>query len=111
GVYRQLCLDITPPSFLRYSSERDAEVIRPLRPVAHAALGSDRLPDWIDRRRDVPLVYFTLGTNTNTNLSMFRAVIDGLCDLDVELLVTIGYGRDPESLGPLPRNVHVHDYV
>src|SRR5205085_2174661 len=111
GIYRNLCLDITPPSFPRYASDNHADVIRALRPVAHAALGSDQLPDWIDRRRDVPLVYFTLGTNTNTDLSMFRAVIDGLSDLDVELLVTIGFGRDPASIGPLPRSVHVDNYV
>src|SRR5205807_952259 len=101
----------TPPSFQPYVSDNHADVIHALRPVPHAALGSDQLPHWIDRRRDVPLVYFTLGTNTNTEVSMFRAVIDGLSDLDVELLVTIGFGRDPASIGPLPRNVHVDNYV
>ncbi len=111
GVYRALCFDITPPSFQPYAADSHADVIRPLRPVAHEPLGSERLPDWMDWRRDVPLVYFTLGTNTNTNLSMFRAVIDGLSDLDVELLVTIGFGRDPASIGLLPENVHVHNYV
>ena len=59
----------------------------------------------------MPLAYFTLGTNTNTDLSMFRAVINRVSDLDVEVLVTTGFGRDPASIGLLPDNIHVHNNV
>jgi MGT family glycosyltransferase len=59
----------------------------------------------------VPLVYMTLGTNTNSDLSMFRSVIEGLSGTDVDLLITIGFGSDPASIGPLPSNAHVESYV
>jgi UDP:flavonoid glycosyltransferase YjiC (YdhE family) len=53
----------------------------------------------------------TLGTNTNSDTAMFRSVIDGLCDLDVDVLLTIGHGRDPAAIGPLSANAHVENYV
>lgn len=109
GLYRHLCLDIAPPA-LRSAIERWVRV-QPLRPVPLPPLDSEHLPDWLHRRRDVPLVYMTLGTNTNTNLSVFRAVIDGVSDLDVDVLITLGFGAETTSLGSVPSNVHVAQYV
>ncbi|HEX6109497.1 MAG TPA: glycosyltransferase [Ktedonobacteraceae bacterium] len=113
GLYRSLCLDITPPSFQPYESARHRDVMRPLRPIAQPPIPGELLPQWIERRREVPLVYMTLGTNasTNSDSSMFRSVIDGLGGLDVDVLITIGFGSDPASLGPLASNVHVEHYV
>jgi MGT family glycosyltransferase len=113
GLYRSLCLDITPPSFQPYDSARYSDVIHPLRPIVQPPVPGELLPAWIERRWEVPLVYMTLGTNTSTNsdISMFRSVIDGLSGLDVDVLITIGFGSDPASLGPLASNVHVENYV
>jgi UDP:flavonoid glycosyltransferase YjiC (YdhE family) len=111
GLYRYLCLDITPPGFQPYESARLRDVMHPLRPIAHAPVSGDMLPQWIERRREAPLVYMTLGTNTNTDIAMFRSVIDGLGDLDVDVLITIGFGSDPASLGPLAGNTRVEHYV
>ena len=113
GLYRSLCLDITPPSFQRYESSRNRTVIYPLRPITEPPVPGELLPQWIEHRWEVPLVYMTLGTNTgtDTDITMFRSVIDGLDDLDVDVLITIGFGKDPSSLGPLPGNVHVENYV
>jgi UDP:flavonoid glycosyltransferase YjiC (YdhE family) len=111
GLYRYLCLDITPPSFQPYESACNSDVIHPLRPIAQPPVPGELLPQWIERRREVPLVYMTLGTNTNSDVSMFRSVIDGLGGLDVDVLITIGFGSDPASLGPLVSNAHVENYV
>lgn len=111
GLYRYLCLDITPPSFQPYESARNRDVIHPLRPITQPPVPGELLPPWIERRREVPLVYMTLGTNTNSDVSMFRSVIDGLGGLDVDLLITIGFGSDPASIGSLARNAHVENYV
>jgi UDP:flavonoid glycosyltransferase YjiC (YdhE family) len=111
GLYRSLCLDITPPSFQRYESARNRSVIYPLRPITEPPVPGELLSAWIEHRREVPLVYMTLGTNTNSDVSMFRSVIDGLDELDVDVLITIGFGKDPSSIGLLPRNVHVENYV
>ena len=113
GLYRSLCLDITPPGFQPYESACYSDVIHPLRPIAQPPVPGELLPAWIERRREVPLVYMTLGTNTSTNsdISMFRSVIDGLSGLDVDVLITIGFSSDPASLGPLASNVHLENYV
>jgi UDP:flavonoid glycosyltransferase YjiC (YdhE family) len=111
GLYRYLCLDITPPSFQPYESARRRKTMHPLRPVALAPLPGETLPQWIEHRRDVPLVYMTLGTNTNSDITMFRSVIEGLSGLNVEVLITVGFGKDLDSFKPLPGNVHVENYV
>ncbi|HXZ04794.1 MAG TPA: nucleotide disphospho-sugar-binding domain-containing protein [Ktedonobacteraceae bacterium] len=55
----------------------------------------------------------TLETNSgiNSDVSMFRSVIDGLEGLDIDVLITIGFGKDPATLGPLPEKIHVENYV
>jgi UDP:flavonoid glycosyltransferase YjiC (YdhE family) len=113
GIYRHLCLDITPPSLQRYQAGHIRTRLQPLRPIAPPALRGETLPAWLShgRRRDMPLVYMTLGTNTNSDVSMFRSVIDGLSDVDVEVQITIGHDKDLGSVGLLPANAHVDNYV
>jgi len=113
GLYRHLCLDITPPSFQPYELARKREGMRPRRPTSMPSLPGERLPAWIENRREAPLLHMTLGTNMGTNgdISMFRSVIDGLSSLDVDVLITMGFEGDPASLGPWPENVHVEHYM
>jgi UDP:flavonoid glycosyltransferase YjiC (YdhE family) len=111
GLYRYLCLDTTPPGLQSYHKARHRKSMRPLRPVALPPVPGETLPEWIEHRRDVPLVYMTLGTNTNSDTSMFRSVIEGLSDLEVDVLITIGVGKDPASIGPLTGNTHVESYL
>ena len=113
GLYCTLCLDTTPPSLQDHESAKSRDVIHPLRPVAEPPIPGEALPQWIEHRRNVPLVYMTLGTNSSTNsdVSMFRNVIDGLEDLDIDVLITIGFGKDPAKIGPLAKNIHVENYV
>lgn len=113
GLYRNLCLDITPPGFQSYDEARYHHTMRPMRPVAAPPLPGERLPAWVERRRDVPLVYMTLGTNAGTNgdLSMFGSVIDGLRDLDVELLITVGPNKALASVEAQEDWIHVADYL
>ncbi len=90
-----------------------AGTMHPLRPIAQPPVPGEELPQWIESRRDVPLVHTTLGTNisTNTDISMFRSVIEGLGDLDIDVLITIGFDKYPASIGPLASNMHVENYV
>ena len=59
----------------------------------------------------VPLVDMTLGTETNTHVSMFRSVPDGLEDPDVDVLVTVGADADPSFAGSVPGIAHIERYV
>jgi UDP:flavonoid glycosyltransferase YjiC (YdhE family) len=113
GLYRSLCLDTTPPSLQDHESAKSRDVVHSLRPIAEPPMPGELLPQWIEQRRNVPLVYMTLGTNnsTNSDISMFRSVIDGLDRLDVDVLITIGFSKDPSTIGPLASNAHVENYV
>ncbi|MFI5954417.1 glycosyltransferase [Cryptosporangium sp. NPDC051539] len=57
-----------------------------------------------------PLVYLTLGTVSFGATHVFRAAIDGLASLPVQVVVATGPG-DPAALGPVPGNVHVEGFV
>jgi UDP:flavonoid glycosyltransferase YjiC (YdhE family) len=111
GIYSHLCLDITPPSFQPYESERGRAVLQQLRPIALPPVPGEKLAGWIEAERHRPLVYMTLGTNTNSDLGIFRAAINGMFGVDLDLLVSIGFENDPEELEPLPENAHVEAYV
>jgi UDP:flavonoid glycosyltransferase YjiC (YdhE family) len=61
-----------------------------------------------------PLVYVTFGSVAPTMEffpGVYRAAIDALSVLPVEVLVTVGRDRDPAELGPLPTNVHAERWV
>ena len=42
---------------------------------------------------------------------LYRAAIEALASLPLQLLVTVGRDRDPAELGPLPANVRVERWV
>jgi MGT family glycosyltransferase len=83
--------------------------VQALRPVAAAPAGP--LPEELSALPDRPLVYVTLGTVYNRDLSVFAAVLEGLRDAPVSVLVTIGRDNDPAALGPQPATIAVHRYV
>lgn len=72
------------------------------------------LPGVDDLGRERPLVYATLGTAFSDpafDLPFFPAVLEGLREQPVDLVVTVGPVRDPASLGEQPSNVLVRSYV
>jgi UDP:flavonoid glycosyltransferase YjiC (YdhE family) len=63
---------------------------------------------------DRPLVYVTFGSVAPTMdffPGLYRAAIEALASLPLQLLVTVGRDRDPAELGPLPANVRVERWV
>ena len=66
---------------------------------------------WLDALRGAPIVYITLGTVYNRNLDVFRALLDGLRDEALNIVVTVGKQNDPAVLGRQPSNIHVHQYI
>jgi UDP:flavonoid glycosyltransferase YjiC (YdhE family) len=73
------------------------------------------LPAWAEGLGvDRPLVYATLGTifnNPDYGLPFFPAVMTGLRDEDVDVLITVGPNVDVASVQSPPRNVRVERYV
>jgi UDP:flavonoid glycosyltransferase YjiC (YdhE family) len=109
GLLRHLYVDTCPPS-VQYPEISSVPAVQPLRPAA-AALAPEPLPDWLAALGDRPLVYLTLGTVFNRDLGVFAAVLDGIRDEQVSVVVTVGQNNDPAELGAQPANIVVRRYV
>lgn len=108
-LYRYLLLLPFPPSY------RDPAAALP--PTAHfiqavnfdALHPKDELPAWIKQLPQRPTIYASLGT-AFANVDIFRAILRGLRDESVNLVVTID-DFDPGQFGPQPPNVHIEHYL
>ena len=107
GFYRYLYLDMCPPSLQVPDAVTGA--VQGIRTV-ETKPPETQLP-WLDALGGLPIVYITLGTVYNRNLDVFRALLDGLRDEALNLVITVGRQNDPALLGRQPSNVHVHRYV
>ena len=90
----------------------------PLPPTMHAfryvgfnQSGDESLPSWIGELEARPTVYATLGTVQNARTDLLSAILEGLRDEPVNLILTIGRNRDPQEFGEQPANVHVERYI
>lgn len=108
--FRYLHLAFMPRSF--------ADPDRPLPPTAHFfrpdfvdGTGEERLPAWIETLPDHPTVYATLGTTFGHRADVFSAILNGLRDEPITLILTVGRHHDPRQFGPQPEHVHIAGYV
>jgi len=110
GIYRGGYLDPLPAS-LRPAVAPPTDRVRPIRPHLPGNL-EDQLPQWAARLGSRPVVYLSLGTVPIFNRpEMFLPVLDGLTDLDVDVVVTVGHNNDPAALGAVPSGVHVERWL
>ncbi len=108
GIFRYLYVDPCPPA-LQNPEIANVAAVQRMRPAPGEAQVTQRsalLEDLPPR----PTVYVTLGTIWNTDLDVFRLVIEALRDR-VNLIVTVGRQNDPALLGPQPRGVIVRSYI
>jgi UDP:flavonoid glycosyltransferase YjiC (YdhE family) len=73
--------------------------------------GGEELPEWVADLGDRPTVYATLGTFENQETEVLRAILEGLRDEPLNLVLTVGRDRDPAEFGEQPPNVHVERYI
>ena len=85
------------------------DVIR-IRPDAGEVRPGDVLPERVVALPSERTVYLTLGTVFNA-AAEFAVPLDALRDLPVNVVLTCGYGAEPEAFEPLPPNVAVEQYV
>ncbi len=71
----------------------------------------ERLPAWAAACGAVPTVYATLGTAYNRTPGVFAAILAGLRDEPIRLIVTVNHDQDPAAFGPQPAHVHVARYL
>ena len=109
SLFRHLLLIPRPPSLLDLSTlPATAHTIQPL---IFDRSGDEVLPAWVDELPDLPLVYATLGTAFNQAPGVLAAIISGLRDEPMTLVVTTGRDQDPAAFGPQPSNVHIERYI
>ena len=109
GLFEDLTLAIWPAS-LDAAVGYGVKVDR-MQPVIFDATGDEALPDWVPALADRPTVYMTLGTELNSDVSVFRAALDALAEEPVNLVVTVGRANDPSMLDPVPANARVERYI
>jgi len=110
GSYEHLYLDICPLS-LQSAETQHVERIQPLRPVAFASAGEERLPGWPAAYAARPLVYVTFGTTIASRTAPVASVVEAVRELPVRVIVTVGPDGDPAGLGEQPGNVRVARYI
>jgi len=105
--YLQLCP--FPPG-LRDPALPEIPTTHYLRPMLGDRSGPEEVPPWVETLPDHPVVYLGLGTLFNKP-EIFRAVIAGLRDEALTLIVTVGRDQDPADYGLQPENVHIERYI
>ena len=106
--------ELCPPSLQRDAVGAFTRRV-PLRPGSGDPVPGERLP-WTAAQLDAPALTPTRCTSRSARCSSTRSTcsaraLAGLRELHVNVLVTVGPGRDPASLGPQPAHVLVADFA
>ena len=68
-------------------------------------------PSGSRRLDERPTVYATLGTVMNDRTDLLSAILDGLREEPINLILTVGRDRSPQDFGEQPPNVHIERYI
>jgi UDP:flavonoid glycosyltransferase YjiC (YdhE family) len=113
GILDSPYVELCPPSLQLDAVSAFTHRV-PMRPSAGDVAPGERFP-WDEATIDaLPFertVHLTLGTLFNEQVHVFQAALAGLAELAVNVIVTVGPGRDPVVLGPQPRHVLVTDFL
>lgn len=118
ALYRYLHLAFAPPNFSTHDVANFTGTIPPtthfIRPQFFDTYG-ETLPEWVARLPAQPTIYVTMGTEINGDPnfypSVLKTIIEGLRDLPINLIVTLGRGKNPADFGEQPANVHIEPYI
>jgi len=91
------------------------QVLRPtthlIQPPEPEATDDGSVDALFDGLPDRPTVYVTLGTTFNAEPGVFEMVLEGLHDVDANVIATTGRSIDPASFGRQPEHVRLTRYV
>jgi UDP:flavonoid glycosyltransferase YjiC (YdhE family) len=71
----------------------------------------DTLPDWVASLPRRPTVYATAGTFVSRFPGVLERLLEAMVSEPVNLILTVGYDRDPGSFGLQPPGVHIDRYI
>ncbi len=110
GLFDYLYLDVCPPS-LQSPWIDEVSVAHPMSNAAIPPDSGEQAPAWIADLPDRPTLYVSLGTIFSADPTVFRTILEGAREEEVNVIATVGRDNDPADLGPQPDNVHVERYV
>jgi hypothetical protein len=110
GFDRHLVISYLPPTWHIPDTTRVPTALS-FRTAPFDRLDDVGLPEWVARLEGRPTVYATIGLSFSTDPAVFRALLDALDGLELNVVVTIGHALQPAVLGALPSNVHVAPYI
>ena len=111
GLFRYLYLDVAPKT-LQSSQIADVAVAHPVQNATiDPGAEGETLPEWVPDLA-YPVVYVSLGTVFNAKaVDVFAAVLAGLRDEPVNLVVTVGPDNDPSVFGPQPEHIRIERFI
>jgi UDP:flavonoid glycosyltransferase YjiC (YdhE family) len=109
-LHRYLYLALVPPAF-PHPDLMLPSTVHCLRSVGFNQSGTETLPGWVAELAKQPTVHASLGTVFNRMPGVFAAIIEGLRNEAVNLIVAVGRDQDPAIYGSQPSNVHVERYI
>lgn len=72
------------------------------------------LPDWMDSLGSRPLVHVAFGTifgSSDTARRIIEAVLTGLCEEDLDVVLAVGQESDPADFGVWPPNIRIVRHI
>ena len=109
-LHRYLTLAFMPPSF--------PDPVVPLSPTAHFVRvtgfnqsGQETLPCWLAELPNRLTVHASLGTVFHRTPGVLAAIIEGLRNEAINLIVVVGRDQEPASFGRQPPNVYIERYI
>ncbi len=106
---RYLYFSYIPPSY-HFPEYPLPPVTRALRPLFLQPEPGGSAPEWVARLPDQPTVYVSMGTILRVP-QVFDAVLRGLRDEPLNLIMSIGRALDPADFGPQPDNVRIEPFI
>ncbi|HKR98526.1 MAG TPA: glycosyltransferase [Candidatus Dormibacteraeota bacterium] len=107
--FRRLHIAFTPASWDADGSPRPAN-LRHFRHTSAVRPGA-RLAEWVGQLPDRPTVFASLGTVFNNTPGVLEAIVSGLAEEPINLIVAIGRNGDAARFGAVPENVRLEPYV
>jgi MGT family glycosyltransferase len=109
-LHRHLYLACLPKAFLGPGLTVPMTV-HFLRPVPFDRMEGEALPAWIEDLPPRPIIHASLGTIFHRTPGVFEAILDGLRDEHITLLLAVGRDQDPARFGPQPSHVRIERYL
>ena len=82
-----------------------------LRTIGFNQSGAESLPVWIAELPRMPTVHASLGTVFHRTPGVLAAIIEGLRDQAINLIVAVGRDQDPALFAPHPPNIRIEQYI